>query len=388
MTRWLAVMLATVPMLAGPAAAQHRPANKCAVKSDSCSLVIPPDLLQPGARAPLTVPPGVPTTRPNLYNVPNDNGAPAHFARGQALAASGELERAVEAFDAAIRLRPDYSEAIRARGFTQYQRREFVFALEDFARILPANPGDVEIVAARGDMFVRMGDWDKAIAELTRELALRPGHYLAVARRGDAWRGKGRIDAALNEYAMAERMAPGYWPARHASAAIHEERGDYAKALAEYDAILRIAPKHGPSLAQRCAAKVMLDRLADALPDCKAALAIKPNDQVALTWSGLIDYTNGAFDRARDALDVAIALNGAWSRANYVRALVRETLGDQAGAFRDMTAARRYTEDPAVWARVQSELARFRQGPWCGERLPCGAIPSGNIKTAGCGCGP
>ena len=118
------------------------------------------------------------------------------------------------------------------------------------------------------------------------------------------------------------------------------------------------------------------------------ALALKPDDQVALTWSGLIDYANGAFDRARAELDAAIAQNGAWPRANYARALVRETLGDQSGAFRDMTAARRYTETPADWSRVQTEMSRFRRGPWCGERLPCAVVPSGNIPNAGCGCGP
>jgi tetratricopeptide (TPR) repeat protein len=233
-----------------------------------------------------------------------------------------------------------------------------------------------------------MGDWDRALAELNRELALRPGHYLAVARRGDAWRGKGRLDAALNEYGLAARMAPGYWPARHARAVIYEERGEPDKALAEYDAVLRHAPKHGPSLAQRCGIQVVLRRLTDALPDCQAALGQKPDDQAALTWLALIDYANGAFERARAGLDTAIAQNGAWSRANYARALVRETLGDSSGAFKDMTAARRYTESPVEWQRVQAELSHFRRGPICRDPLPCGALPAGSIPASGCGCGP
>jgi tetratricopeptide (TPR) repeat protein len=435
--RWIGpgIALCLALSLAIPAAAQQRPGQvpppKCvaSAKLDGCSLVIPPDLLPqgltaPAPRAPAPTGPAAGQTFPGTVNRLDHSGdsfdpllksaeaarqrgdfnraladldeavkrrpqsALAHHLRGQVLADKGELERAVDSFAFAIRLKPDFPEAIRARGFTQYKRREFVFALEDFARLLPANPGDVEIVAARGDMFVRMGEWDQAITELNRELALRPGHYLAVARRGDAWRGKGRIDVALDDYAMAARMAPAYWPVRHASAAIHEERGDYAKALADYDAVLRASPRHVPTLAQRCGVKVVLDRLADALPDCEAALALKPDDQVALTWSGLIDYANGAFDRARAELDAAIEQNGAWARANYARALVRETLGDQAGAFRDMTSARRYTETPADWTRVQTEMSRFRRGPWCGERLPCGTIHSGNIPDAGCGCGP
>lgn len=317
----------------------------------------------------------------------------AHYLRGLTLADRGELERAVDAFDFAIRLKGDFTEAMRARGFTQYRRREFVFALEDFARVLPSNPADVEIVAARGDMYVRMGEWDRALAELNRELALRPGHYLAVARRGDAWRGKGRSDAALNEYALAARMAPGYWPVRHARAAIFEERGEYDKALAEYDAVLRHAPKHVPTLAQRCGVKVILDRLAEARPDCEAAMqgrqgANGGDDQLALTWLGLIEYGLGDFAAARTALDSAISQKGAWSRANYARALLRETLDDPSGAFRDMTTARRYTETPAEWERVQAELSRFRRGPWCHVPMPCGAIPTGKIPAGGCGCGP
>ncbi|HYC63996.1 MAG TPA: tetratricopeptide repeat protein [Reyranellaceae bacterium] len=316
----------------------------------------------------------------------------AHYLRGLTLGDRGELERAVDALDFAIRLKGDFTEAMRARGFAQYKRREFIFALEDFARVLPKNPTDVEIVAARGDMYVRMGDWDKALAELNRELALRPGHYLAVARRGDAWRGKGRTDAALNEYALAARLAPGYWPVRHARAVIYEERREYDKALAEYDAVRRHSPRHAPSLAQRCGIKTILDRLAEALPDCEAALQghgrVKDDDQVALTWLGLIAYGLGDFVRAREMLDGAIAQKGAWPRANYARALLRETLGDTSGSFRDMTAARRYTESPADWERVQVELSRFRRGPWCHVPMPCGTIPAGSIKSDGCGCGP
>jgi tetratricopeptide (TPR) repeat protein len=312
----------------------------------------------------------------------------AHYFRGLTLADRGELERAVDAFDMAIRMKAGFTEAMRARGFTQYKRREFVFALEDFARVLPSNPGDIEIVAARGDMFLRMGEWDRAIAELNKELTLRPGHSLAVARRADAWRGKGKTEQALADYALVTRMAPAYWPARHSRAAIYEERGEYDKALAEYDAVLRGSPKHGSTLALRCGTKVLLDRSTEAIGDCEAALAQKPDDQVALTWLGLIDYGNGAFERARAELDAAIGQNGAWARANYARALLRETLGDQAGAFKDMTTARRYTETTAEWTRVQTELSRFRRGPWCGDPMPCGAIPAGKIPTSGCGCGP
>lgn len=310
----------------------------------------------------------------------------AHYLRGMVLADRGNLEGAVDAFDRAVRLKGDFTEARRARGMANYKRREFVFALEDFAR-LPGSSGDVEIVAARGDMFVRMGDWDRALAELTTELSMRPGRYLAAARRGDAWRGKGNSDNALNEYALAARMAPAYWPARHARAGIYAERGEYDKALAEYDAVLRYAPRHGATFAQRCGVKVILDR-PDAAGDCEAALEQTPDDQVALTWLGLIDYANGAFERARARLDAALEHKGAWPWANFSRALLLESLGDTSGAHKDMTAARRYTETPADWTRVQGELQRFRRGPWCGDPMPCGIVPSGTIPTSGCGCGP
>lgn len=382
--------------LAIPAAAQPTP-PRCVTTIDGCSVAVPREL---GAVESFDAYlKGAQTARERGDHAKalseldeavkrRPQSALAHYLRGLTLADRGELERAVDAFDFALRLKSDFTEAMRARGFTQYKRREFVFALEDFSRVLPKTPGDVEIVAARGDMYVRMGEWDRALGELNRELAMRPGHYLAVARRGDAWRGKGQIDAALNEYALAARMAPGYWPVRHARAAIYAERSEYEKALAEYDAVLRHIPRHAPSLAQRCGAKVILDRLSDARSDCEAAMQGKGDDQVALTWLGLIDYGMGDFAGARLALDSAIAQKGAWPRANYARALLRETLGDPAGAFRDMTAARRYTESPAEWERVQAELSRFRRGPWCQVPMPCGTIPMGSIQAGGCGCGP
>lgn len=165
-----------------PAVAQMPPPPKCVASIDGCSVVAPRELsaienfdafLKGAQQA---------RERGDHAKALNDldeavkrrpQSALAHYLGGLTLGDRGDLERVVDAFDFAILLKGDFTEAMRARGFAQYKRREFVFALEDFALVLPSNPADVEIVAARGDMYVRMGEWDRALAELNREVALR-----------------------------------------------------------------------------------------------------------------------------------------------------------------------------------------------------------------------
>src|SRR5260370_6319434 len=75
----------------------------------------------------------------------------AFFNRAGALAASGEMDRALADYDRAIELDPMDADAHVGRGRAHYQKKDYAAAIADYDAALRLAPGDVEALAERGD---------------------------------------------------------------------------------------------------------------------------------------------------------------------------------------------------------------------------------------------
>ena len=64
----------------------------------------------------------------------------AFFNRGRAYDHKGDYDRAIQDYDQALRLRPDYAEALSGRGRARFNSGQFAAAQPDFARALQLNP--------------------------------------------------------------------------------------------------------------------------------------------------------------------------------------------------------------------------------------------------------
>jgi tetratricopeptide (TPR) repeat protein len=60
-------------------------------------------------------------------------------------------------FDAAIKLDPDYIDALNNRGLAYVGRGAYDRAIEDFERVLKLNPNDVDALRNRDDALARKG---------------------------------------------------------------------------------------------------------------------------------------------------------------------------------------------------------------------------------------
>lgn len=217
--------------------------------------------------------------------------------------------------DRAVRLDPRSAWLAYWRAFTTYadarlRRRPEVYprALEEITRAIALAPGEVWFYLLRASLFADFGRADDAVADFDRALALRPDLGRAVFE-------KARLLAESERYEEAQPVV-----AR----------------------LLQLFPGSGFARAVSALAAIEAKRIPEALAEIDAAVALEPRSGVLRAWRGEIRRKAGLYQEALPEFDIALdelkardPLHHAW------RGKTRLTLGDAAGAARDLSRAAR-----------------------------------------------
>ncbi len=106
-----------------------------------------------------------------------------YFERGQSNVASNQMERAVANFGVALRLRPDYPEALAARGQALASLGRWREAIADLDAALQEYPGSSDLYCDRAKVAIGMHDFSTADDDVTIALRLDPQSSEALRLR-------------------------------------------------------------------------------------------------------------------------------------------------------------------------------------------------------------
>jgi tetratricopeptide (TPR) repeat protein len=110
--------------------------------------------------------------------------ASAFNNRGVAYRNMGDLDRAVADYDQAIRLKPDYLAAYYNRGLALADKREYGKAISDFTALLRVDPKNPIVLYRRGTVYLNNGDIEAGNADLAEAKAIKPDIAEDVSRDG------------------------------------------------------------------------------------------------------------------------------------------------------------------------------------------------------------
>ena len=132
--------------------------------------------------------------------------AHAFFAIGCLLWEGGKAEKALSAYDTAIRLQPDYAEVYNNRGNVKNRLGCSDDALTDYDTAIRLNPHFAEAYHNRGVQKVLCEEFDAAIVDFTEAIRLNSDYAEACAHRGVAKAELGNMDEARSDLQTA--LAP------------------------------------------------------------------------------------------------------------------------------------------------------------------------------------
>ena len=299
---------------------------------------------------------------------PSNPDSLALYRRAVALDASGQTDKALEDYSAAIKADPKSSLAFLGRGLLLAARkRAYDRAIEDFDKVLVIEPDNVEALVSRGDAFGQLGDLGRAMADLNRAVALAPDKPTTLVARGQVESRRGNLAGAARDYEAALKLDPRYVAAMVNLAAVRSMQGQSGAAIELLDQAIAIDRRNPIAFYNRGYAEFTLKQYDKAIADYSSAIEIEPRMGLA--------YNNRALSRAIAGSDLVAALGDSDQALKLLplnlevrdtRGFIYLKLGDPALALTEYNAA--LTSDPNRALSLYGRgLARIRMGDAAGK---------------------
>ncbi|MCE1247423.1 MAG: tetratricopeptide repeat protein [Firmicutes bacterium] len=120
----------------------------------------------------------------------------------------GNLQKALECFNEAVKLAPDNSSFYAGRGLIHYQMKTYHLALEDYDKAVKLDPNSAMNYLNRGDAYLVMAKHDLAMKDYEQTIKLDPTRHGAWYHMGMIKIMRRQFDEALKDTEKAISLLP------------------------------------------------------------------------------------------------------------------------------------------------------------------------------------
>lgn len=339
----------------------------------------------------------------------NDRRATILTDRGALFGRINQPRQAIEDFNRAVQLYPEYPAIYNNRGSTLLALGQAREAIKDFDRAILLAPGYAAAFNNRAAAYAELKQTDLALADFTKALELAPQSLAPLTGRGRAMLGAGRPQAAMRDFSRAistdARFSLGYRSRAEAKmqlerfgdavedltraiafepdeAEIYVQRGtaylaarNTEAAIKDFARAIELDPRSSAAYASRALAHARINAQTEAEADVSRALELNPRLALAYAVRAYAAVQAGQGDLARRELERAVRLAPESADVLWAKGVVEESQGratDAVQSYRQALAARTWFREPAEalerlgagLSANQSELSGLGFDPW------------------------
>lgn len=273
----------------------------------------------------------------------NPKYPPPYYQLGLILKAKGDLDGAIDRFETATRLKPDFYDAQRDLGLAIFERAGIgdnnaaLDKLLTCARLVPDNP---MVHYYLGTVYCAEGKLDEAEKEFRITLAIDPRHASAHYELGKLRYFRGDLDRSLLEVREAEKISPSYsemkkYPkidpvaAKRLIARATEFKGKGPEAVDAWKEAASVTRDNQIILKHITELETALRKEAKQKKSKKQPLIVfDPAEVNALVGQGLSQYEDNNLQGARQSFNKALELNPSSFEAMQNLGFTLEAAGD------------------------------------------------------------
>jgi tetratricopeptide (TPR) repeat protein/tRNA A-37 threonylcarbamoyl transferase component Bud32 len=216
----------------------------------------------------------------------------------------------VAAFIAALHMLPSQKtkEQWLKEGHTLHDSEHYLEALVAYERALQLDPNYTDAYDARGDAFICLNRYQEALAAFEKTIQLDPTYAHAYEGKGNILYNLKRYQEALVAYERAIRLDSN-------SSSAYFGKGDtlfylrrYQEALLAFQRTIQLDPSYFPAHIGKCWTLWYLKRYDEALAAAEQALRLEPTLAAAYIGKGIALFKLKRYQEALDAHEQAIKL--------------------------------------------------------------------------------
>jgi tetratricopeptide (TPR) repeat protein len=214
--------------------------------------------------------------------------------KGRLFHATNDYKAALNCYNRAVELKPDYHIAWFSRGNALLDLGCKEEAIASYDKVNQFKPDDHEVWNNRGLALSALGRREEAIASYDKVIELKPDYHIAWNNRGITFSALGRKEEAISSYDRAIELKPNY----------HIAWNNRGLALSA------------------------LGRKEEAVSSHDKAIELKPDYHIAWNNRGITLYDLGRKEEAMSSFDRALELKPDWDKAYYNKACCYALMGD------------------------------------------------------------
>lgn len=219
----------------------------------------------------------------------NSISAETYLKDGDACHEKKDYDCALNSYNKAIELNPQYVDAYYSRGVVYDDKGGYDQAISDYTKAIELNPQYAEAYYNRGFAYDNKGDHEQAIRDYSKVIELKPQIVAAYINRGAAYAQKGDYDQAISDYNKAIQSNPQHAGAYYNRGCTYDDKGDYDQAIRDYTKAIELNPRYSDAYVNRGVVYDNKSNYRQAIKDYTKAIELNPMDAVAYENRG-IDY--------------------------------------------------------------------------------------------------
>lgn len=294
--------------------------------------------------------------------LPNDRRATILTDRAVAYARLGQSKLAIDDFNRAAQLFPEYAAIYNNRGNLLLALGYPEEAIKDFNRAILLAPGYAAALSNRAGAFAKVGQNDQAIRDYTAAVQLMPQTAAPLAGRGRVHLAAGRPHAAIRDFSRAVTADPRFAAAYRSRAEAKLDIVRLQDAIEDLSRAIAFDADNPELYLLRGQAYLSSDNVGAALKDFTRVTELEPRAARGFAARGLANGLSQSYEEAFADLNHAIEIDPRYGAAFAYRAVVYKMSGQTDVALKDAETAEKLDPNApeVLWAKGEIEEAQGR----------------------------
>ncbi len=178
-------------------------------------------------------------------------GADFHFNLANRLFTQGKRDEAIESYEKALAIKPDWAEAYGNIGSARSQQGDLDAAIINYQQAVALKP-ELEVLHFNlGNSFLQQNKYEEAITNYQNTLKIKPDWPEVHANLGSCFSMQGRLEEALTSYQEALRLKPD-WAEVYCRMGHIQKQDKPLEAIAHFEKAIECSPKLSEAHQQLC----------------------------------------------------------------------------------------------------------------------------------------